>query len=77
MFSALAAAVRFDAGVAALVHQQRAALSEALPAGLADERPLAAVHGAVHLQVSGLREAAAAQVAAEGPAARVDQLVAA
>ena len=76
MFSTLAAAERFDAGVAALVHQQRAALSEALPAGVADKRPLAAVHGTVHLQVCCLCEAAAAHIAAESPAARVDELVA-
>lgn len=61
--------MRFDAGVAALVHQQGTALSEALPAGVADERPFAAVHGAVHLQVSGLREAAATHGAGERPAA--------
>uniref|UniRef100_A0A3B4XZP0 Uncharacterized protein n=1 Tax=Seriola lalandi dorsalis TaxID=1841481 RepID=A0A3B4XZP0_SERLL len=36
--------------------EQGAALSEALAAGVADERPLCAVHGAVHLQMSGLRE---------------------
>ena len=62
--------------MAALVHQQRAALSEALPAGVADKRPLAAVHGTVHLQVCCLCEAAAAHIAAESPAARVDELVA-
>lgn len=59
--------------MALLVHQQRAALSEALPTGVADEGPLAAVHGAVHLQVSGLREAAAAHVTAERAVARVDE----
>lgn len=66
-----------DAGVAALVQQQRPALSEALPAGVADERPLAAVRGAVHLKVSCLLEAASTHFTAECPQAGVDQPVAA
>lgn len=69
--------MRFDTAVAPLVQQQRAALSEALATGVADERPRVTVHGVVHLQVSGLREAAAAHVAAERPAARVHEAVAA
>lgn len=59
------------------MRQQRAALSEAFTAGVADERPLLTMDGAVNLQVSGLGEAAAAHVTAECPQTRVNELVAA
>lgn len=68
-FATLAAAVWLDAGVALLVQQQRAALPEPLPTGVADERPVDTMHSAVRLQVAGLREAAAAHVTAERPQA--------
>lgn len=69
--------MRSDPGVATLVQQQRGALPESLPTGVADERPLAAVHGAVCPQVSRLRELAAAHVTAKRSQARVDEAVAA
>lgn len=73
---ALATAEWLDASMAPLMHQQHAALPEASAADIADERPLAAVHGGVCLQVRRLREPASADGTAERPLALMDQLVA-
>lgn len=59
-----------------LVQQQRAALPEAFPAGVADECPPCIVCGAMHLQMCGLCEASVAYVTAERPEAQMDEVVA-